>query len=84
MPLVPTKNPMALIGYYLGVASLIPGLGCLSGPIAIVLGIIGALKANANFEIGGMGHAIAAILLGIGGPLLWVVLWIVLASMQNV
>jgi hypothetical protein len=72
MPMIPTKNPAALIGYYLGIASLIPILGFVLGLPAIICGVIGAIKANSDKQAGGMGHAIAAIVLGIIGPLLWV------------
>ena len=72
MALIPTKNPMALIGYYLGVGSLIPLLGFVLALPALVCGIIGVAKAKSNPEIGGMGHAITAIILSIVGPLGWV------------
>ena len=73
MPLIPTGNPMALVGYYLGVASLIPVLGAVLSLPAVICGIIGAVKANSNPQAGGMGHAITAIVLGLFGQLLWVV-----------
>jgi len=62
---------MALFGYYLGVGSLIPVLGMLFALPALVCGIMGAIKANADPQVGGMGHAITAIVLSIAGPLLW-------------
>ena len=64
MPLIPTGNPAALIGYYLGVASLIPLVGVITGLPAIVLGAVGISKAKANSAAGGLGHAITAIVLG--------------------
>ena len=71
---------MALIGYYLGVGSLIPVLGCALSPFAVILGIIGAVKASSNPEAGGMGHAITAIVLGIGAPIFWTIIYFVLVS----
>lgn len=71
MALVPTKNPMALIGYYLGVGSLIPVLGLVLALPALICGVIGIVKANANPQVGGMGHAITAVVLSIAGPLVW-------------
>ena len=68
MAIVPTQNPLALIGYYMGIASLIPGVGCLTGPIAIVLGVIAMVQASKRPEIQGKGHAITAIVLGFLGP----------------
>ncbi|MBB77077.1 MAG: hypothetical protein CMJ75_21435 [Planctomycetaceae bacterium] len=67
MPMIPTGNPSALIGYYLGVASLIPLLGMVTGLPAIILGGVGISKAKANSNAGGLGHAIAAIVLGVLG-----------------
>lgn len=43
MALIPTGNPMALVGYYLGVASLIPALGFLFSLPAIICGIVGII-----------------------------------------
>ena len=72
MPIIPTGNPSALIGYYLGVASLIPLVGILTGLPAIILGGVGISKAKANSSAGGMGHAITAIVLGFIGVLVQV------------
>tara|TARA_B100000686_G_scaffold10550_1_gene10604 strand:+ start:525 stop:791 length:267 start_codon:yes stop_codon:yes gene_type:complete len=72
MPIIPTGNPSALIGYYLGVASLIPLVGILTGLPAIILGGVGISKAKANSSAGGMGHAITAIVLGLIGLLVQV------------
>ena len=70
--LIPYKNGMALAAYYCGVFSLIPIVGFLLGPVAIVLGILGIAKARqAKKQAGGMGHAIAGIILGIAGIIAW-------------
>jgi hypothetical protein len=66
--LIPLKNGKALAGYYCAVFSLIPGLGCILGPIAIILGILGLMHLKENPEAGGKGHAITAIILGLIGP----------------
>lgn len=62
--LIPYKNPSGLIAYYLGVFSLIPCLGLILGPAAIVLGILGIGYANREPRAKGKGHAIAGIVLG--------------------
>lgn len=62
--LIPYKNGQALAAYYCGVFSLIPLLGVLLGPIAIILGILGSNFAKANPEAKGTGHAITGIILG--------------------
>jgi phage FluMu protein Com len=62
--IIPYKNGRALIAYYLGVFSLIPCLGLLLGPAALVLGILGMRYVNANPTAKGTGHAIAGIILG--------------------
>lgn len=66
--IIPYKNGMALAAYYCGVFGLIPFLGFLLGIVAIILGIIGITKAK---QSGGMGHAIAGIILGIVDLALW-------------
>lgn len=68
MPLIPGQNPLAMIAYYLGIFSLIPFFGCALGLPALICGIIGMVKANANPEIGGKGHALTGIVLGVVGP----------------
>jgi hypothetical protein len=65
---IPYKNGTALAAYYCGVFSFIPGLGCLLGPVAIVLGVMGVLYANKYPKAKGKGHAIAGIVLGLVGP----------------
>lgn len=62
--LIPYNNAMALIAYYLGVFGLIPCLGLLLGPAALVLGILGLNYKKKHPTAGGAGHAIAGIVLG--------------------
>ena len=61
--LIPYKNKCALIGYYLGVFSiLIPVVG---GIASVVLGIMGLIAKKKNPAVRGTAHAIVAIVLGI-------------------
>jgi hypothetical protein len=62
--LIPYKNPKALIAYYLGVFGLIPCLGALLGPAALILGILGLRLVRQYPTAKGTGHAIAGIVLG--------------------
>lgn len=62
--LIPYRNPPALIGYYVSVASLIPVLGLVLGPAAVVLGVSGLQKRKREPRCKGMAHAIVAIVLG--------------------
>src|SRR5262245_42544578 len=62
--LIPYRNPKALIAYYCGVFALIPCVGLLLGPAALVLGILGVRHANAKPQAKGMAHAIVGIVLG--------------------
>jgi len=62
--LIPTSNPPALIGYYLGVFGLIPCLGLPLAVAALVCGIIGFARARQHPESKGLAHAITAIVLG--------------------
>jgi hypothetical protein len=62
--LIPYKNGLALGAYYCGVFGLIPILGIILGPSAIVLGILGLRYSRKNPKAKGGGHAITGIILG--------------------
>ena len=62
--LIPYKNPMALLGYYVSVFGLIPCAGVVLGPAAIVMGIMGLKYNKANPHTKGVAHAYVAIVLG--------------------
>ena len=63
--IIPTKNPLALTGYYVGVFSLIPCAGLVLGPAAVILGILGIRARRQHPGIPGQGHAITAVVLGV-------------------
>lgn len=69
--LVPYKNAPALIGYYMGVFSLIPILGLPFSVAAIILGVIGLKKRKEMPSAKGSAHAIVALVLGTITLLLW-------------
>ena len=75
--IVPYKNPPALIGYYLGVFSLIPCVGFILGIPALILGIVGLKKAKAAPGSKGKAHAWTAIILGSLAILIWGALGVV-------
>jgi hypothetical protein len=62
--LIPYKNGKALAAYYTGVFSLIPCLGAILGPIAVVLGIMGLNYAKQHPRASGQAHAVVGIVLG--------------------
>ncbi len=62
--LIPTKNPWALTAYYVGVFSLIPCLGLVLGPTALIFGVLGLQRVKRIPALVGRGHAIAGIVLG--------------------
>jgi len=64
MPILPSKNNSALIGYYFGVFSLIPFVGVPLGVVAMIFGVKGLKFAKANPAVKGAGHAWTAIILG--------------------
>jgi uncharacterized protein YqgC (DUF456 family) len=68
----------ALAGYYVGVFSLVPGVGLLLSPLAIVLGILGYHYGRARPEAEGTGHAAAGIVFAIAGLILNAALSVVL------
>ncbi len=65
---IPYKNGTALAAYYCAVFSFIPIFGCVLGPVAIVLGVMGILYANKHPKARGMGHAVFGIVGGLVGP----------------
>jgi hypothetical protein len=62
--LIPTKNPQALLSYYIGLFSLLPCVGAIMGPAAIWLGAIGLAQVKQNPNLHGKGHAITGIICG--------------------
>jgi len=80
MAVIPTGNPAALIGYYLGIVSLIPFLGCITCIPALVCGIIGLIKVSKEPAASGKMHSIVAIALGLFGPLVGgFIMWVLAA-----
>lgn len=65
-PAKPSKapNPTAAVAYYFGLVGLVPCLGGLLGPIAILLGILGLVQAR-DPQVGGKGQAKAGVWLGV-------------------
>ena len=63
--LIPYKNWPALTGYYLGLFSLFPLIGLPLAIVAVVFGVMGIKRANANPQVRGKGHAITALICGI-------------------
>lgn len=66
---IPYKNVPALIGYYLGVFSIIPCFPI--GLAALVLGILGLRKVKQQPEVKGTVHAWIGILVGGFFGLVW-------------
>jgi hypothetical protein len=62
--MIPYKNSKALTAYYCGVFSLIPCVGLILGPLALIFGLQGLKYAKKNPRAKGTGHAIAGIVLG--------------------
>lgn len=63
--LIPYRNIPALLGYYLGVFSLLPFIGALLGPAAVVLGVLGLRKVARQRQCRGTAHAVVAIVTGL-------------------
>jgi hypothetical protein len=62
--LIPYKNPRALLSYYIGLFSLVPGLSYVMAPAAIVLGVMGLKYAKQNPIVKGQVHAWIGIICG--------------------
>jgi len=80
--IIPYKNPQALTAYYLAVFSLIPVLGMILGPAALILGLKGLKVAKEHPELKGTAHAWVGIIGGglvifghVAVILLFVVIW---------
>ena len=67
---IPLGNRKALLAYYLAVASLLPVLGILLGPVAVTYGIEGLRHARRSPPDGGRAHGWVAIILGSSTTLL--------------
>lgn len=76
---IPYKNAPALVGYYAGIGSLIPVLGFVVGPVAVVLGIIGLQRRAAQPAVRGAVHAWVAIILGAGSFFVHLVIIVAMA-----
>ncbi len=63
--LIPYRNGMALASYYCGVFSIIPLFWVSLSILAIIFGFLGLNKAKVRPEMGGKGHSITGIVLGI-------------------
>ena len=80
--MIPTDNPQALWSYYIGIFAIVPVLGVVMGPTALIMGIKGLNVFRENPAVRGKTHA----WIGIGCGILWTVVhWIsaflVLASL---
>lgn len=68
---IPYKNPCALIAYYLGIFSFVPGIGLFLGIAAVVLGFMGLRNHAKNPVIKGVVHAWIGIIAGGLFTLIW-------------
>lgn len=62
---IPYRNPMALVAYYLGIFSLIPVLGAILALPAILLGVLGLGRSRRNAQAKGKAHAWVGITAGL-------------------
>jgi hypothetical protein len=74
------RNSQALVSYYCGIFSLIPCLGAILGPVAVIFGILGLKTADREPYRKGKVHAWVGIVTGGLFGLVYIamsVLWIV-------
>lgn len=62
--MMPTENPAALWGYYLGIVSMLPILGAILVPFALIYSVKGRKAYKANPEIYGSAHATTGLVTG--------------------
>src|SRR5262245_2788180 len=60
----PWQNPAAVYAYAVSLAGMAPVLGALLGPVAVLLGLIGALRYRRRPEVEGLNFAVAGIVFG--------------------
>jgi hypothetical protein len=84
--LIPYRNPKALAAYYLGFFSLIPVVGLVSAPFALVLGILGVRTARADSQAKGTVHAVLGIVFGALGLICYVPLtgWLIYLRVHKI
>jgi hypothetical protein len=82
---IPYRNVPALIAYYCAIFGLLPGLGCLLAPVALVLGIIGIVIAFRNPDSKGMGHSILSLVFAlVVDPIVWIGLFFLVVHLIGV
>jgi hypothetical protein len=82
---LPLDNPRALYAYRYGVYGLIPFVGLVLGPLALISGILGMRHAKTNPADKGASHALAGIVLGVVESLAnWLGLAFVLLGLASV
>ena len=74
--LIPYKNKCALIGYYLGIFSILPVLGLPMAIAALILGVKGLRYRAQNPQAHGKVHSIVAIIGGSIGLLINLFIWL--------
>lgn len=67
---IPTRNQPALLGYYYSIFGLLPMVGLLLGPVAVVYGLIGLDRGNHLPRHIGYGHALFAVVAGMIGTIM--------------
>ena len=63
--MIPYHNPAALVGYYMAIFSLVPGVGLFLGIPAAVCGVFGLRAVRREPKKRGTAHACVAIILGL-------------------
>jgi hypothetical protein len=62
---LPLRNPRARFAYLSALVGLVPGLGLLAGPFAMVYGWLGLRAGRTESVAGnGLGHAVVSMVLG--------------------
>jgi hypothetical protein len=62
---VPTINRPALRAYRISIYGMLPGLGLVGGPVAVVLGLRACYRARGDRHFTARGPALAAVLFGV-------------------
>jgi hypothetical protein len=79
----PATASGALIAYRCAAFGLIPGLGAVLGPVALIMGFLSLRYLKAHPTARGTGHAVAGIVLGLFATVIsWVIILVIAAMIS--
>jgi hypothetical protein len=79
----PPTTSGALVAYRLGALGLIPGVGAVLGPLALVVGFLSLRYIKTHPTVKGTGYCVAGMVMGLIGTLVgWVIVLVIMAMIS--